>query len=61
MHQIEADRATAAGVCFLERLGIDASQPDGTKRLLEQIRQLEDRRLEQARKENEQLTTGGVR
>jgi hypothetical protein len=43
--QIEAHQATAAGACFLERLGIDPSRPDSSRRLLEQIR-----RLERARK-----------
>ena len=57
MKQSTADRATAAGVCFLERLGIDPSRPDGMRRLLEQIK-----RLEQARKTaGERVKSGGVR
>ena len=57
MKQSTAERATAAEVCFLERLGIDPSRPDGTRRLLEQIK-----RLDQARKaQGERVQTGGAR
>lgn len=57
MKQSTAERATAAGVCFLERLGIDPSRPDGTRRLLEQIK-----RLQQARKAQVgRVKTGGAR
>ncbi len=45
VNQIGTERATASGACFLERLGINPSWPDDTRRLLELLR-----RLEQARK-----------
>jgi hypothetical protein len=57
VNQIGTERATAAGACFLERLGIDPSRPDDTRRLLELLRQ-----LGQARKtESVRVKTGGVR